>query len=1350
MHRPSSQPRAARAPHAATLLVLLVVAALAGLLQPPPAHATITDAYASAFDLTSALTAAPFSFSDAATDVSTFTRDAAETDGLSTCGSYPPIPDNTYSVWYSFTPSASGWLLLGTMNAATNYDTVIEVWQTALQPANSIACNDDAVAGNRRSELNFQVTAGTHYIIAIRRYGVSAMAAPTLAFDAAFSPTRELFVDQTNGNDANTGSQALPFRTLGRAEHMLPASGGTLTVLDPGSYNESVTLSVPTTLNTSGGAVSIAHLTLASTSIAKSGAIGASTVTVQPGALAQEGVQVAEAGATVSLADATFTETVTIDKNLTLQALHDGKPLIHPASGPAIQVSAGSVRVTGLNLQGDKSVLVSGGSGHVVTFNNLFGNNSGIAIDNQTASQVDATRNWWGDRGGPPGDGDNVSGDVLFRPWCDTAVPTCTSLVGAATQLRFTTSPTNTMAGTAFAAQPVIEAVDDQGVLDGSFAGAVTLAIQGGSGTPGATLGGTATITASSGIADFSGQGLNIDYAGQGYRLTASSGALTPGTSGAFAITADRLVVTASPANPTGAGTPLAISVAARDGFGHTDATYTSTVALAIQSNPTGAPLLGTTAKPAAAGVAAFGGAGEAAIAKIGTGYTLRASSGALATADSSAFDIASGTRSTLVFDTSPSASTTAGVAFATQPSVSVQDSFGNVDTSFVGAISLAIKSGSGTPGATLAGTTTVNAVNGVASFSGLNITTAGSGYQLVASIGGLPSAASTAFDITPAAASALAVAAAPANTMAGTAFATQPVIVAQDQFGNTDTSFGGAVTLAIQGGSGTPGAALAGTTTVSASSGVASFSGLSIDKIGAAYKLAASASGLTPASTPAFDITANGLFFTLQPVSTPAGQNLLVKVAAQDGAGTTDTGFNGQVTLTLKSVGRSGPSLLGTTTVSAISGVADFSAAGLNIQKAGVGYVLTASAAALAVGDSSAFDITAGAATKLVVISSPPNTPADAPFALAAEAQDSYGNLDTGFSGTIDLAIQANPGGGALGGTSAKAASGGQVSFGAAEGLNINHVGAGYVLRASSGALATGDTAAFNITANRLVFATSPGTSGVGYALRPAPVVQAVDSFGGVDTTFGAAVALTIKSGSGTPGASLRGTADRAASGGIASFNSVSIDRIGAGYQLSASTSGLADATSAAFEITRALTYVPWAIQPPLPDLVGSFKLSTNQVTPFEPVEVTVSITNTGDAPAGQFWVDFYINPAEPPTAANQPWDKRCGKSRCKYGIAWYVDATLAPGQSVTLTSTRASYAGRNTAWPGYFDTSRLNLYLYVDSWNQNISYGAVYERNEANNRFDLHLGTGGNAPPPAAATADAPLPPRPVRPAR
>jgi hypothetical protein len=97
-----------------------------------------------------------------------------------------------------------------------------------------------------------------------------------------------------------------------------------------------------------------------------------------------------------------------------------------------------------------------------------------------------------------------------------------------------------------------------------------------------------------------------------------------------------------------------------------------------------------------------------------------------------------------LVFTTQPS-NTGAGLAITPAVVVTAEDSGNNTLTTFTGGITLAIGSGPGT----LSGTTTQNAVAGVATLSDLSINKIANGYTLKASpSGGVPDATSNAFNI--------------------------------------------------------------------------------------------------------------------------------------------------------------------------------------------------------------------------------------------------------------------------------------------------------------------------------------------------------------------------------------------------------------------------------------------------------------------------------------------------------------------------------------------------------------------------------------------------------------------------
>ena len=120
---------------------------------------------------------------------------------------------------------------------------------------------------------------------------------------------------------------------------------------------------------------------------------------------------------------------------------------------------------------------------------------------------------------------------------------------------------------------------------------------------------------------------------------------------------------------------------------------------------------------------------------------TVHAVSGSL-TDDTGLVTVSSGIASKLAFTTQPSASTVSGVAFAQQPVVTIQDAAGNTVTDAINPITLSLTTGEGT----LGGTLSMEAVNGVADFSGkgVNINQAGTDKVLTASATGLTSATTT------------------------------------------------------------------------------------------------------------------------------------------------------------------------------------------------------------------------------------------------------------------------------------------------------------------------------------------------------------------------------------------------------------------------------------------------------------------------------------------------------------------------------------------------------------------------------------------------------------------------------
>jgi VCBS repeat-containing protein len=159
--------------------------------------------------------------------------------------------------------------------------------------------------------------------------------------------------------------------------------------------------------------------------------------------------------------------------------------------------------------------------------------------------------------------------------------------------------------------------------------------------------------------------------------------------------------------------------------------------------------------------------------------------------------------------------------------------------------------------------------------------------------------------------------------------------------------------------------------------------------------------------------------------------------------------------------------------------------------------------------------------------------------------------------------------------------------------------------------------------------------------------------------------------------------------------------------------------------------TYIPFATLAGTPDLVVSsvsLNPSKSGFSAGEPVEITVVVENRGDRATGPFWIDLSINPDQPPTIANQPWNGHCALTPC-YGLAWYVQ-DLAPDARVTLTSKQL--AAGYSIWPGWLAAGTTDLYAYADTYNPGEPAGAVAESDETNNQF--HLGglsvTGSNPP--------------------
>ena len=201
-----------------------------------------------------------------------------------------------------------------------------------------------------------------------------------------------------------------------------------------------------------------------------------------------------------------------------------------------------------------------------------------------------------------------------------------------------------------------------------------------------------------------------------------------------------------------------------------------------------------------------------------------------------------SGPASAAAITTQP-AGAGSGSVLGTQPVIRIVDSGGNTVTSSTVNVVASIASGTGT----LSGTTTIASSSGIATFTDLVVTGTAGAFTVTFTPTSLTAVTSNSLTITAGPASKVAITRAAVGTQRRTAFTTQPQITIQDVSDNTITSSTAVVTASITSG---VGGSLVGTTTATASSGLATFTGLGLDgTIGTTYTITYTVTGLTVAT---------------------------------------------------------------------------------------------------------------------------------------------------------------------------------------------------------------------------------------------------------------------------------------------------------------------------------------------------------------------------------------------------------------------------------------------------------------------------------------------------------------------
>ena len=185
-----------------------------------------------------------------------------------------------------------------------------------------------------------------------------------------------------------------------------------------------------------------------------------------------------------------------------------------------------------------------------------------------------------------------------------------------------------------------------------------------------------------------------------------------------------------------------AVRVIVRDATGRPMEHVVVRIGIGSGPNPA-ATLSGTTHVEAIGGVATFD---DLSIDQPGRGYSLLARVGPLSTSGASFTVVGPPTR--LAFTAQPPATVDGGAPISPPVQVAVQDVLGTTVPNATTAVTIGWAANSS--GATLSGTTTVQAVAGIATFADLRVDLPGSGYALAAAASGVAGTTSGSFAVQP------------------------------------------------------------------------------------------------------------------------------------------------------------------------------------------------------------------------------------------------------------------------------------------------------------------------------------------------------------------------------------------------------------------------------------------------------------------------------------------------------------------------------------------------------------------------------------------------------------------------
>ena len=863
-------------------------------------------------------------------------------------------------------------------------------------------------------------------------------------------------------------------------------------------------------------------------------------------------------------------------------------------------------------------------------------------------------------------------------------------------QLSFVTQPggvSSTSASSAFSLQPAVEIEDAFGNPEYNLASATVNLSFASVGTATESISSyTQSLGTKTGIVTFSNVA-GSNYGG-GLELTATYSLLTA-TSSAFSISpqgGETMAFTTQPvAGPSGATLSTEPVITIYDSKGHIDTGLTSTINL----TPSGGSLpycTGLTPNYGVVDVTTCSFLGT-----VGQPYTLTASftnsQGTVISVQSQPITPTSaGTPTAIAFATQPIGGTVAGSLLATQPSLQIVDSWGNVVTSSSATISLTT-----TPsGGTLSNCGNLTAVAGVVNATGCTFGGSVSPvtYTMTASSLGLTPVTSSAFHVTQGGTPVgVTISAAPTPVSASNVTDSTLTIQLVDAWQNPTTSTSATnLTLSstsargffsiANGQSGTLGA----TAAVSIPSGIGSIPEYYGDENAGTATISAKLTATQAAyGSGTLSVTAKTTLDTASvvqgnsqaaTVNTAFTTALEVQVIDQFG----NPVPNVAVTFTAPASGASGAFASGCTSnpngytcIATTNASGDATATTLTASTTAGTFSVVASNPNVATPATFSLHNIAGAASKIAITTQPAaSVTAGTSASMSVSVEDTYGNL---VSSTDSISVALTPSG-FVGATTTVTATGGVANF---TNLPIDAAGS-YTITATDNAHTawTATTSSFTVIAaapSQVIWTTSPGTSIAGSAVVGPPTVKIEDAYNNL--VSGAVVNMAVTTG---PGVFIASTTSVTTSApGTAAFPSLFLQAAG-NYTITASA-GSASATSSSFTVNAASAHaiMVWG------GSGQSATVNTNFASPFSAFVTDTygnpvsGATVTFTAPASGAGGTFHATTAGGTCLATGAVQSSCTATTNANGIATSL-AFTANGTAGKYTNLSAAISGATT----------------------------------------------------------------------